>query len=102
MGLTFPFWSAQFFTNERQKLKICVLEIVGAVIFSSALPTIVLCKSEFRLARFPPDIVFPKKDLALYTLLLPIVILLIIGVNLTFLSFWKIHKVGIHILCDLV
>jgi len=67
--------------------------------FSIVLPTIVLCVSKFKLARFPPVFVFPTKDLALYTFLLPIAILLIVGVNLTFLSFWIIHKVRYYPLC---
>ena len=93
LGLAFPFWSARLFSEETRKLKICVLEIFGAFIFSGTFPTIVLSMSDFRLARFPPVIVIPSKDLILYTLLLPIAILLIVGVNLTFLSFWIIHKV---------
>ncbi|XP_065914487.1 uncharacterized protein [Dysidea avara] len=92
LGLAFPFWSARLFSEETRKLKICVLEIFGAFIFSGTFPTIVLSMSDFRLARFPPVIVIPSKDLILYTLLLPIAILLIVGVNLTFLSFWIIHK----------
>ena len=93
LGLTFPFWSVKFFGDKTRTLKICLLEIFGAITFSILLPTIVLSVSKFKLARFPPVFVFPTKDLALYTFLLPIATLLIVGVNLTFLCFWVIHKV---------
>ena len=93
LGLKFPFWSVQFFKDKTHTLKICLLEIFGAITFSILLPTIVLSVSKFKLARFPPVFVYPTKDLALYTFLLPIAILLIVGVNLTFICFWVIHKV---------
>jgi len=97
MGLAFPFWSAKFFSEGERKVKIlCVLEISGALMFSIVFPSIVLSVSGFKLARFPPVFVFPTKELALYTLLLPIGIVLMIGVNLTFLSFWIIHKVSVY------
>ncbi|XP_065915301.1 uncharacterized protein [Dysidea avara] len=92
LGLAFPFWSARLFSEETRKLKICIMEIFGAFTFSGIFPTIVLSVSDFRIARFPPVIVIPSKDLILYTFLLPIAILLIVGVNLMFLSFWIIHK----------
>jgi len=94
LGLAFPFWSRQFFSEKKRRLKICVLEICGAILLSAVFPSIVLSVSDFRLARFPPVFVFPTKELALYTLLVPICIMLIVGINLTFLSFWIIHKVA--------
>ena len=95
--ITFPMWSLQFFREETRKLKLCILEILGSIIFSSILPAIVLSVSHYRLATFPPLITLPTRELSLYTLILPLTVLLAVGVNLIFLSFWKIHKVCVCI-----
>ena len=92
LQLTFPIWSLKFFSGTR-RLKLCILEICGAVIFSSTLPAVVLSVSEYRYASFPPLLTVPSKELSLYTLMLPFTVLLAVGINLMFLSFWRIYKV---------
>jgi len=96
--ITFPIWSLQFFSHSKgtRKLILCILEILGSVIFCSILPTIVLSVSHYRIATFPPLITIPTRELSLYTFILPVTLLLAVGVNLIFLSFWKIHKVCVH------
>jgi len=93
LGLAFPFWTSNFFSEAGQRWKLCILEVLGAILFSSSGPIIVLSISEYRLGRFPPLFPRPNKDLTLYTLMLPLTILLAVGVNLTFFCFWTIHKV---------
>jgi len=92
LQLAFPIWSLQFFSSTK-RLKLCILEICGAVIFSITLPAVVLSVSSYSYASFPPLLTVPSKELSLYTLMLPFTILLAVGINLMFLSFWKIYKV---------
>jgi len=98
--IMFPIWSLQFFSHTKgtRKLKLCILEIVGSVIFSSIFPTIVLSVSHYKNARFPPLIMLPSKKLSLYTMILPVTILMAVGINLIFLSLWKIHKVSVYVI----
>ena len=92
LQLTFPIWLLKFFSGAR-RLKLCILEIYGAVIFSSTLPAVVLSVSEYRYASFPPILMLPSRELSLYTMMLPFTVLMTVGINLIFLSFWKIYKV---------
>ena len=93
LGLAFPFWTSNFFSEVGWKWKLFILETLGAILFSIPGPTIVLSISEYRLGRFPPLFPLPNKELSLYTLILPLTILLAVGVNLIFFCFGTIHKV---------
>ena len=92
LQVAFPIWSLQFFSRTR-RLKLCILEICGAIIFSTLLPVVVLSVSNYSYASFPPLLMVPSKELSLYTLMLPFTVLLAVGINLMFLSFWRIYKV---------
>jgi len=69
------------------------VEVFGSVILCSLAPTIFVSVSEYTLARYPPLFAIPSRDVSFYTIILPLTIVLASGVNLTFYTFWTIHKV---------
>ena len=92
LGVVFPFWS-RFLSEQKWKIRLHVVEVIGSVILCSLAPTIFVSVSEYTLARYPPLFAIPSRDVSFYTIILPLTIVLASGVNLTFYTFWTIHKV---------
>ena len=92
LAVVFPFWS-QFLSEQKWKIRLHILEVVGCVVVSSIAPIIFVSTSEYTIARFPPLFPQPSRDVVFYSLVLPNTILIAIGVNLTIYSFITIHKV---------
>ena len=92
LGVVFPFWS-RFLSEREWKIRLHVVGVFGSVILCGLAPTILVSVSEYTFGRFPPLFAFPSRDVTFYTIMLPITIILSSGVNLTFYTFWTIHKV---------
>ena len=69
------------------------MELTSAIFLSGIAPTAFVSASEYTLGRFPPLFALPSSEVAFYTMMLPLTIILAVGVNMAFLSFWTIHKV---------
>ena len=96
LGVTFLFWS-RFLSEKKWKIRLHVLEVLGSVVLCSLAPTIFVSVSEYTLGRFPPLFALPSRGVAFYTMVLPLVITLAAGVNLTFYTFLSIHKVHTYV-----
>ena len=92
LGVVFPFWS-RFLSEREWKIRLHVVEVFGSVILCSLAPTIFVSVSEYTLGRFPPLLTLPSRDVSFYTIILSLTIVLASGINLTFSTFWTIHKV---------
>lgn len=92
LGVVFPFWS-KFLSEKKWKTRLHIVEVFGSVILCGLTPTIFVSVSEYQITRFPPLLALPSREVAFYTLVLPITIILAVGVNLTFYTFLSIHKV---------
>ena len=69
------------------------MEVLGSIVLSSITPTVYVNVSTYTLARFPPAFIFPGAKIIFYTIILPLAIILAVGVNLIFFTFFTIHKV---------
>ena len=92
LGVEFPFWS-RFLNEKKWKIRLHVVEVLGSVVLCSLAPTIFVSVSEYTLSRFPPLFALPSREVAFYTIVLPLCIILAVGVNITFYTFLSIHKV---------
>ncbi|XP_065890808.1 uncharacterized protein [Dysidea avara] len=91
LGIQFPFWS-RFLSEKKWKLRLHIVELTSAIFLSGIAPTAFVSASEYTLGRFPPLFALPSSEVAFYTMMLPLTIILAVGVNMAFLSFWTIHK----------
>lgn len=98
LGIAFPFWS-RFLNEQNWKIRLHVAEVFASFVLCSLAPTVFVFVSEYALARFPPLLVRPSRDVSFYTIILPLAILLAIGVNLMIYSLIGIHKVRTIIAC---
>ena len=108
-GLKFPFHARAFQTARRTKYV-----HITCVIISMLFPVIPVVATMikyshgksfgeatkgglgFGIVRFPPIFCQGRdKDTVFYTLILPIVVILLVGMTVLILIFWIIHKVGI-------
>ena len=69
------------------------------VVLALVLPLVPVLANEFKggytMSRFPPILcIGTNADATLYSLVLPLDIILGVGLNLLIIIFWKIHKVG--------
>ena len=92
LAIAFPFWS-KFLSEQKWKIRLHILEVLGCVVISSIAPITFLSVSEYVIARLPPLFVRPSRDVTFYSLILPTTILVGTGVNLTIYSFITIRKV---------
>ena len=92
LGIQFPFWS-RFMGEKKWKIRLHIVELISAIFLSGVAPTAFVSASEYILGRFPPLFALPSSEVAFYTIMLPLSIILAVGVNLAFYSFWTIHKV---------
>ena len=92
LGVAFPFWS-RFLSEKKWKIRLHISEVLGSVVLCSLAPTVFVIISKYTLGRFPPLFALPSRGVAFYTIVLPLVIFLAAGVNLTFYTFLSIHKV---------
>ena len=98
LGVAFPFRS-RFLNENKWKIRLHVVEVLGSVVLCSLAPTIFVSVSEYTLGRFPPLFALPSREVAFYTIVLPLCIILAVGVNITFYTFLSIHKVIKKFLC---
>ena len=96
LGVVFPFWS-KFLKEKKWKIRLHVVEVLGAVTLCSLAPTILAASSSYTLSRFPPLLALPSRDIVFFTVEIPLAIILAVGVNLTFYTFLSIHKVCSYI-----
>ena len=94
LEVVFPLQS-KFLSEKKWKIRLHVSEVFGSVVLCSLAPTIFVSVSEYTLGRFPPLFALPSRGVAFYTIVLPLVITLVAGINLTFYTFLSIHKVCI-------
>ena len=92
LAVAFPFWS-EFLSEQKWKIRLHVLEVLGCVVVSSIAPIIFVSTSEYAIARFPPVFVWASRDVTFYSVVLPNTILVAIVINLTVYSFVIIRKV---------
>ena len=92
VGIAFPFWS-RILNEKKWKIRLHIAEVFGSVVLCSLAPTIFVSVSEYTLVRFPPLFALPSRDVAFYTIVLPLAIILAVGVNLTLYAFLRLHKV---------
>jgi len=98
LGIQFPFWS-RFLGEKKWKLRLHIVELISVIVLSGIGPTAFVSASEYTLGRFPPLFALPSREVSFYTIMLPLTIILAIGVNLAFFSFWTIHKVRTYHVC---
>ena len=92
MGVVFPFWS-KFLNEKKWKIRLYVVEMFGSVILCSIAPVIFISTSYYGISRFPQVISFPAAEMTFYSVLIPLAMILTVGVNLVFYTFFTIHKV---------
>ena len=95
LGVAFPFWS-RFLSEQKWKIRLHIVEVSGSVVLCSLAPTMFVSVSEYVFGRFPPLFALPSREVAFYTIVLPLALILATGVNLTFYTFWSIHKVRMY------
>ena len=67
----------------------------GSVVLCSLAPIIYISGSEYGISNFPLVITFPSPEMSFYSILIPLDMILAVGVNLIFYTFFTIHKVKI-------
>ena len=92
LAVAFPFWS-EFLSEQKWKIRLHVLEVLGCVVASSIAPIVFVSTSKYTIARFPPMFVRPSRDVTFYSLVLLNAILVAIVINFTLYSFVIIRKV---------
>ena len=92
LAISFPFWS-EYLNEQKWKIRLHLVEILGAVVLSSLGPVIFVSMSEYIFARFPPFFARPSRDAAFYSVVLPSAVMIAVGLNLTIYSFYQIRKV---------
>ena len=97
VGVVFPFRS-QFLKEKKWKIRLHIVEVLGAIILCGLAPTIIVTVSNYTLGRFPPLFALPSREAAFYTVEVPLVVILAVGVNLTFYTFLSIHKVAKYVI----
>ena len=104
-GIQFPFHAKSFKTAHRLKYIHIPMVIVGLVL--PTLPGIVASTAGdptvrgFRITTFPPNYLCGslQKDIIIYSLVLPINLILVTEISLLIIIFWVIHKVIIIQYC---
>lgn len=103
-GIQFPFHAKSFKTAHRLKYIHIPMVIVGLVL--PTLPGIVASTAGdptvrgFRIATFPPIRCGSlQKDIVIYSLVLPVNLIVVTGISLLIIIFWVIHKVIIIQYC---
>ena len=92
LGVVFPFWS-KFLNEKKWKIRLYVVEMFGSVVLCSIAPVIYISNSDYDFARFPQLITFPSAEMTFYSVLIPLAMILAVGINLVFYTFFTIHKV---------
>ena len=67
--------------------------MLGSVLLCSLAPTIFVIVSEYVPGRFPPLFAVASREVVFYTMILPLTVILAAGINLTFYTLLRIHKV---------
>ena len=95
------FWKIRFPFSARAAestlyIKLVHVTVVVLAVVVPIVPVVTTLKtSGFGLTRFPPILCTgTNADATFYSLVLPIVVLLQVGISLLIVIFWKIHKVG--------
>ena len=94
VSIVFPFWS-KFLNEKKWKIRLYVVEMFGSVVLCSLAPIIYISGSEYGISNFPLVITFPSPEMSFYSILIPLDMILAVGVNLIFYTFFTIHKVKI-------
>ena len=95
LGIVFPFWS-KFLNEKKWKVRLYVVEMFGSVVLCSLAPIIYIGGgSRYGFTRFPQVVVFPSAEMVFYSMLMPLAIILAVGANLVFYTFFTIHKVKV-------
>ena len=92
LGVVFPFWS-KFLNEKKWKIRIYIVEMFGSVILCSIAPVIYISNSTYGINRFPHVDTLPSAEMTFYSVLIPLAMILAVGVNLVFYTFFTIHKV---------
>ena len=90
--VSFPFWS-KFLSEQKWKIRLHVVEVFGSVVICSIAPIIYISVSEYTFSRLPPLFDRPSRDATFYSIVLPNIILMAVGINLTIYSLISIRKV---------
>jgi len=81
--------------DKRWENRLHVAEVVASIVFASLGPAVVwLTSNDYNIFQRPPVFCLPTPNsMLLYTICLPMLILLIIGVNLIVVIVWALLKV---------
>ena len=88
----FPF-SSKYLNEKKWRIRLYVVEMVGSIVLCSIAPIIYISVSDYRITRFPQTVTFPSTEVIFYSILIPFAMILAVGINLVFYTFFTIHKV---------
>lgn len=91
--IIFPLWSRKL-NRKQMKIILHVVEVAVTLFLCSLAPTLFVVLSEYKFGRFPPLLCSPSKEVSFYTICLPLCMIMGIGMNLTIIMFWILHKVS--------
>ena len=92
LGVVFPF-RLKFLNEKKWKIRLHVFELLGSIVLCGLPPAIYISVSDYTIARFPPLFALPLREVAFYAIVLPQCIILSVGLNIGFYTFFSIHKV---------
>ena len=93
MKIAFPMWSRKL-DRKQTKIILHVVEVSGALFLSTLAPILNIIFLKYQFGRFPPLICVPSKEVSFYTICLPLCVIMGIGMILTIIMFWMLHKVS--------
>ena len=93
LKITFPLWSRKL-DRKQTKIMLHITEVTGALFLCSLAPVLIVILSRYQITRFPPLFCNPSKEVRFYTMCLPLCIIMAIGMVLTIIMFWILHKVS--------
>ena len=67
--------------------------MVGSIVLCSIGPIIYISVSDYSITRFPQTATFPSTEVTFYSILIPFALILAVGINLIFYTFFTIRKV---------
>ena len=92
LGVAFPFWS-KFINEKKWKIRLYVVEVFGSVVLCSLATMIYISGGSDYVLRIPHLIVTPSTEMTFYSVIIPVAMILALGVNFNFYTFFTIHKV---------
>ena len=68
----------------------------GSVVLCSLAPIIYISGSDHDISIYPEVIILPSAEMTFYSGIIPLAMILAVGVNLIFYTFFTIHKVNVY------